>query len=50
MGYMGADAGEAPSLLDWLPDAAALYANRLLLHELLGRAWYHLRYYRSPPA
>ncbi len=32
-------------LLNWLPENRALYRNRLLLHEIVGRWWYRLRYY-----
>jgi uncharacterized SAM-binding protein YcdF (DUF218 family) len=47
MGFMGGGtSAERLGLLNWLPDAAALYDNRLLMHELLGRWWYRLRHYR----
>lgn len=33
-----------PLILSWLPNARALYDSRLMLHELVGMAWYRLRY------
>ncbi len=32
---------------DWMPTASALQMNFYAMHELLGRAWYHLHYYRT---
>jgi uncharacterized SAM-binding protein YcdF (DUF218 family) len=32
-------------VLDWLPSNIALTRNSLLLHEMVGRLWYHYRYY-----
>ena len=34
-----------PWFLDLLPSADALKSTAQVLHELIGRAWYHLRYY-----
>lgn len=47
MGYMGTGSNlEELGVWDWLPNAGALYDNRLLMHELLGRWWYRLHRYR----
>ncbi len=37
--------GHASDFQDWIPNAAALQFNYLALHEILGRLWYHYRYY-----
>ncbi len=31
----------------WFPSISAAYWNNLMLHELVGRLWYHIRYYRA---
>lgn len=36
--------GEQVGILGWLPSSSALDKSRIALHELLGRAWYALRY------
>lgn len=33
-----------PLVMSWLPNASALYGSYLALHELVGMAWYALRY------
>lgn len=33
------------AILNWLPESRALYRNRLLLHEIVGRWWYWIYYY-----
>ena len=42
-GGQGSQGGRA-GILDWLPSSKALDKSRAALHELLGRAWYALRY------
>lgn len=34
-------------VLAWLPNARALLHTQLALHEMLGRLWYHLRFFRN---
>jgi len=41
-GYFIDDVQRPEHLLRWLPSARALYRNRLILHELLGRLWYRM--------
>jgi len=36
--------GESPGLLDFLPSAVGLEGSVEVLHEVLGRLWYRLRY------
>lgn len=44
---MGFDTGaELPVFLKFLPDIYSLHNMHDLMHELIGRVWYHLRYYR----
>jgi len=38
---------DRPILLQWIPGAGALGANRSVMHELLGILWYKLRYIRD---
>lgn len=40
-----ASPGHALYLGDWLPRSSALHMSQLALHEMLGRLWYHYRYY-----
>lgn len=35
------------SLLDFLPDAGALYGSRVFLHERIGQLWYQLKSWHS---
>lgn len=35
-------------MYDWLPNASSLQMSYWALHEMLGRIWYHYRYYRQP--
>jgi uncharacterized SAM-binding protein YcdF (DUF218 family) len=42
---MGYDTASAPILLRLLPSVYSLYHMNNLMYELIGRAWYHLRYY-----
>ncbi|MCG6885673.1 MAG: YdcF family protein [Proteobacteria bacterium] len=42
-GFMG-QRGDAPLLMEFLPSIEALRNNYFVLHELLGIAWYKLRY------
>ncbi|HHJ38650.1 MAG: hypothetical protein AXA67_04220 [Methylothermaceae bacteria B42] len=35
------------AIFNWLPENRALYRNRLLLHEMVGRWWYRMRYYSA---
>ena len=37
--------GSEYAFLDWLPEQRAFQRNRLLIHEIVGRWWYRLRYY-----
>lgn len=39
----------APTYTAWLPSANATYRNSLIIHELIGRLWYHIHYYRTIP-
>lgn len=39
--------GHTVDYQDFLPSASALQMNFWFMHELLGRCWYHLRYYRA---
>lgn len=41
---------DRPWYLDLLPNAGALEATATTFHELIGRAWYNLRYYKSRPS
>lgn len=34
-----------PAIFNLLPSLDALISTRIVLHEWIGRAWYHLRYY-----
>jgi uncharacterized SAM-binding protein YcdF (DUF218 family) len=38
------DDGDAPLLLDFLPNSDALMTNYYIAHELIGIVWYRLRY------
>lgn len=40
--------GHVMDFRDWLPRASALHMSYLALHEMLGRCWYHYRYYGKP--
>jgi len=43
---MGFDTGtDIPTILRLLPSVYSLFSVRELMNEVLGRAWYHLRYY-----
>jgi uncharacterized SAM-binding protein YcdF (DUF218 family) len=43
---MGFDTGtDTPILLRFLPSIYSLFSMHDLMHELIGRLWYHLRYY-----
>lgn len=33
----------------WIPSFDAFYRNSMMLHELAGRIWYRIRYYRTNP-
>ena len=36
---------DAPLILDFLPSASAIMTNYFVVHELMGTAWYKLRYF-----
>ncbi len=36
-----------PALSCWIPSFNAFYRNNLIVHELVGRLWYYLRYYST---
>ena len=36
--------GNGPVIMSWLPSAPAMYGSYMALHELVGLAWYRLRY------
>jgi uncharacterized SAM-binding protein YcdF (DUF218 family) len=42
-GFLHGD-GDAPLILDFLPSSDALLTNYYIAHELIGMAWYRLRY------
>ena len=48
-GFMRPSASETEDF-KWLPNAASLHNVQWLLHELLGRGWYYLHYYRTANA
>lgn len=36
-----------PSYTRWIPGRTAAYWNSILVHEMVGRFWYHIRHYRK---
>jgi uncharacterized SAM-binding protein YcdF (DUF218 family) len=42
-------APNTPATIRWFPSISASYWNNLILHELFGRLWYQIRYYRKIP-
>ncbi len=45
-GFLSGDGdGEAPLVLEFLPNVAAIKTNYYVAHELMGMVWYRLRYF-----